>query len=172
MASTLPEATAAKPRITWDEHGLATDAKERGVAYGTQKIDHPDTPYLYYDEEEPGHIRAHDSGGAPHCIGGEKVEVDALKRALGLVASAQENGEERFSQPKWAAVDDEGFQARRHDFYAGEAELAALAKRLPPGWSAQFSRSEPREIFYSHEPSGRTQWDMPEGEPEGGEEEP
>ena len=88
MASTLPEATAAKPRITWDEHGLATDAKERGVAYGTQKIDHPDTPYLYYDEEEPGHIRAHDSGGAPHCLGGEKVEVDALKRALGLVASA------------------------------------------------------------------------------------
>ena len=33
-------------RVTWDERNLAANDAERGIEYGTQKIEQPETPFL------------------------------------------------------------------------------------------------------------------------------
>jgi hypothetical protein len=40
-----------QPRIRWDESALARHRKDRGVRYGTMKIDEPETPFLVYNRE-------------------------------------------------------------------------------------------------------------------------
>ena len=53
----LAEQTAAsaspKARIVWDEKNLAANDAERGVAYGTLKIDQTETPFLYGPASRP-----------------------------------------------------------------------------------------------------------------------
>ena len=38
---------AGNMRIVWDEANIAANDSERGVEYGTQKIELPETPFLY-----------------------------------------------------------------------------------------------------------------------------
>ena len=45
-------------RVTFDEDGIAVDMAERGVLYGTQKINQPETPYIYYNPEEDPDVAA------------------------------------------------------------------------------------------------------------------
>ena len=140
--------------ITWDEEMLAEQERDRGVVYGTQKIDHPDTPFLYYDEEAFPAVQ--EAVGA-----GKKVVIDAadLQKRLGLLHSQ----EERFQQPKYdlAADSSEAFFEKRNDFYSGEAEVAAASVGLPAGWTALMARSLPKAIFYHHAESDTTQWERP-----------
>ena len=147
---------AVARRCYWDEACLQAHEAERGVEYGTMKIDHPDTPFLYYDEKEDSVAGVYEPGKSEP----RRVEVGELQKALGLIA--EQGDGERFSAPKWVATEarDE-FLAKRGEFYAGEAELAALSKGLPSGWIALRARSEPRDVYYYHESSDTTQWRRP-----------
>ena len=50
--TTLKEQLKSRGRVTWNEDILAKHARERGVLYGTMKIDQPDTPFLVYDADK------------------------------------------------------------------------------------------------------------------------
>ena len=48
-----------RARVTWDEAGIQAHDAERGVRFGTMKIDQPDTPFLFLDADDPcGEIAA------------------------------------------------------------------------------------------------------------------
>jgi hypothetical protein len=50
---TAAASASPKARIVWDEKNLAANDAERGVAYGTLKIDQPETPFLYGPASRP-----------------------------------------------------------------------------------------------------------------------
>ena len=46
MAARLRGGAVGGARVVWDEASLAAHEAERGVAYGTMKIDQAETPFL------------------------------------------------------------------------------------------------------------------------------
>ena len=48
-SAAAPSSGSKRATVKWDEESLALNESERGVKYGTMKIDHPDTPFIYYD---------------------------------------------------------------------------------------------------------------------------
>mmetsp|Transcript_4594 Transcript_4594/g.7764 ORF Transcript_4594/g.7764 Transcript_4594/m.7764 type:complete len:150 (-) Transcript_4594:9-458(-) len=121
-------------RITWDEHGIAMHDAERGVMFGKMKVNHPDTPFLYLNEDDPcgdmvgihhknlpTHMPTAEQGGGP---GPSKMFVKELQEVLGLVVT-DNSGCASFSEPKWAQGVE--FEAKRQIFYCNEARVAALS---------------------------------------------
>lgn len=111
----------ANMRATWDEPTLEEHLKERGVEYGTMKIDHPDTPYLYYDKEQDQAL-TFVKGELP-----QTVDIHELQSKLGVLHLAQETGDEH--TPHSAAIskavaDQEerisAFEAKRRAHYRAE----------------------------------------------------
>ena len=156
-----------RPRVTWDEAGIQAHDAERGVRFGTMKIDQPETPFLFLDADDPcGEMAAiHPKYLATHVptaertgAGPHRMHVKELQDALGLVTT-DEDGLASFSRPKWSH--SEGFEAQRQALYRDEARVAALSVGLPDGWAVLLSTSEPREPFYHHEESNLTQWERP-----------
>lgn len=149
-------------RVKWDEEQISSHLLERGVEYGTMKIDHPDTPFLYYEEEQDPPCAQNIGPGVPPA----KMEVEELQQALGLLSDAEESGVKRFHQPKWQAVEGDAaassFAQQRAALYSDEAGHAALQKGLPEGWVVARARSEPRDYYYVHELTGETTWDRPQ----------
>ena len=151
-------ADSSRRGITWDEQTLAAQSLQRGVEYGTMKIEHPDTPFLYYDEAQS---RGDDKQTVCEMNLGqgtkEKLSISEMQDKLELTEClakiANQSEDERFPGPKFARVDT-GFGAQRTAHYGGEVELARLSTGLLPGWKAMYSRSEPREAFYYNEESG------------------
>ncbi|KAJ1633637.1 hypothetical protein T492DRAFT_866436 [Pavlovales sp. CCMP2436] len=102
----------------WDEPTLEEHQKERGVVYGTMKIDHPDTPFLYYDKEADEPFE-YVKGDTP-----KTVDVHELQQKLGVLHLAHVMGEE--VTPHGAAISkavDEhekrlsAFEAKRRAHY-------------------------------------------------------
>ena len=156
-----------RARVTWDEAGIQAHDAERGVRFGTMKIDQPDTPFLFLDADDPcGEMAAiHPKYLATHVptaertgAGPHRMHVKELQDALGLVTT-DEDGLASFSRPKWSH--SEGFEAQRQALYRDEARVAAISVGLPDGWAVLLSTSEPREPFYHHEESNLTQWERP-----------
>lgn len=111
----------ANVRAKWDEPTLEEHLKERGVEYGTMKIDHPDTPYLYYDKDHDQAL-TYVKGELP-----QTVDIHELQSKLGVLHLAQEAGEEH--TPHSAAIskavaDQEerisAFEAKRRAHYKAE----------------------------------------------------
>ena len=79
---------STKPRVKFDEDGIAVDYAERGVLYGTQKIDQVETPYIYYDSDEDPivHLNSNTSNelGVP-----QRMEAAQLQAKLGLLLAQQ-----------------------------------------------------------------------------------
>ena len=168
------------PRVVWDEASLTAQQAERGVEYGTMKIDQIDTPFLYYDgggadgaaEEHAIHSKYLPGLAAPASDekeptasqpGPRQFSEDTLQRMLGLL-EMDADGAAVLERPKYTAAGDADFDAKRQATYAGEAQIAAAAAGLPEGWAAYLSRSEPREIFFFHAATNTTQWDRPDAE--------
>lgn len=108
-------------RAKWDEPTLEEHQKERGVEYGTMKIDHPDTPYLYYDKEHDQAL-TYVRGELPRT-----VDIHELQGKLGVLHLAQQAGEPH--TPRSAAIskavaDQEerisAFEAKRRAHYKAE----------------------------------------------------
>ncbi|KAG8459801.1 hypothetical protein KFE25_014364 [Diacronema lutheri] len=108
-------------RAKWDEPTLEEHLKERGVEYGTMKIDHPDTPYLYYDKEADKPL-TYVKGALP-----QSVDVHELQSKLGVLHLAQEAGDEH--APHSAAISQavaaheekvSAFEAKRRAHYKAE----------------------------------------------------
>ena len=180
-----PPPSAAKrpsPRVVWDEATLAAHQAERGVEYGTMKIDQIDTPFLYYESQSRSddateHHSIHSNflkSLAPEVLEGEgaqgaaasgpkQMAMEDLQKILGLL-EVDEEGAAVLERPKYTAGGDADFEAKRQAIYAGEAQIAAASEGLPDGWAALLSRSEPREIFYYHSATKTTQWERPEVE--------
>jgi len=155
--------TIERRRIKWDEEGIQAHDAQRGVMFGTQKIDQINTPFLYLDQDggdvsiHPAYLKTHvpdvEQMGSPRP---HVMPVQDLQDALGVVETDAQ-GCAVLSQPKWSRTDD--FGAQRQAFYASEARTAALAEGLPDGWTLVMSSAN--EPFYYHEESGETRWDMP-----------
>mmetsp|Transcript_31543 Transcript_31543/g.82454 ORF Transcript_31543/g.82454 Transcript_31543/m.82454 type:complete len:340 (+) Transcript_31543:80-1099(+) len=169
-ASTSPSA-----RVVWDEANLAANDLERGVAYGTMKVDQAETPFLYYEDGQ-GEKGADDPNVAIHSNflpsehvakaeaerpGPRQMNVEELQKMLGLLET-DEKGVAIIEKPKYTATADADFEAKRQAIYAGEAQKAAASVGLPEGWAACLSTSEPREIFYVHLATNSTQWERPD----------
>ena len=58
-AASSAEQGGAKPRVRWNEDGIAKDMEERGKVYGTMKIDQLETPYLYLDQDGGEEVAIH-----------------------------------------------------------------------------------------------------------------
>ena len=128
-----------RPRtICWDEEGIQAHDAERGVLFGTMKVDHVETPYLYLDEANPeGDSAAINSKYLPALVpqvvppnapGPYTMPVAALEHALGLLKT-DEDGLVNLSRPKWAHADEFGVQ--RQELYTREASIAVLSRDLP-----------------------------------------
>ncbi|EOD09617.1 hypothetical protein EMIHUDRAFT_432922, partial [Emiliania huxleyi CCMP1516] len=93
--------TLAKPvvtngqgrRVKWDEQGIQAHDAQRGVMFGTMKIEQLDTPFLYLDEDgggecvaiHPAYLPSHLPGAKQtEALRPHKMEVDELQHALGL----------------------------------------------------------------------------------------
>jgi tetratricopeptide (TPR) repeat protein len=105
-------------RVTWDEAGLARDARERGVLYARMRIDQPDTPFLVYDADKgkQGLIGTVAHNDAPVVY----VDMDELRSKLGLLETAQQGGDSVKAPPSEGAGRTD-FEARRLDVYRDEA---------------------------------------------------
>lgn len=173
MMTSRPPPPPPERRCKWNEESLAAHAEERGVKYGTMKIDHPDTPFLYYDEDRDPvvAVRANMLPEAREKRNGEveggvkqEFHVEELQSKLGLISQAASSHEsdQRFDGPKWGAAEAHAeFLAKRHALYAGEAELAGIIATLPEGWTAYRARSEPHDVYYVNDATGEAVWDMP-----------
>jgi len=185
------EAEPRRRSIKWDEANLAAHNAVRGVEFGTMKIEQPNTPFLYLledgaDTDEaatpnmaihsnylPTHLptltAAEAEAAGPRQMSAEKLAE--LQERMGLIET-NDNGEATLMEPKYAAVSDAEFEAKRQAFYAGEARVGAACLGLPEGWVARGSTSEPGEIYYVHIASDGTetaQWARPgSGEASGG----
>jgi hypothetical protein len=160
-------------RCKWNEESLATHAEERGVKYGTMKIDHPDTPFLYYDEDRDPVVAVRTNmlpearekqDGAVQGDVKQEFQVEELQSKLGLVAQAATSHEsdQRFDRPKWGAAEAHAeFLAKRQALYAGEAELAGITASLPDGWTAYRARSEPHDVYFVNDATGEAVWERP-----------
>ena len=125
-------------RIRWDEDGIQAHDAERGVLFGTMKVDHVHTPFLYVDSSNPeadkvsihhNYLPTHvPHADPPQTAAPYELPVAELQHALGLLETDTE-GKAHRPQPRWAhpAL----FAAQRTDFYTGEAHLATLAHGLP-----------------------------------------
>lgn len=108
-------------RARWDEETLQQHETERGVLYGTMKIDHPDTPYLYYNKEKET-VLEYVKGQPP-----KEVEVPDLQARLGVLHLAQETGEDVTPQAAEAHETAEArerrlaFEKKRREHYKREA---------------------------------------------------
>lgn len=168
------------PRVMWDEASLTAQEAERGVAYGTMKVDQIDTPFLYYEDglgadsavEEHAIHTNYLPGLAPALVekepmmgssaaGPRQISLDELQRMLGLL-EMDEHGAAILERPKYSVAGEADFEAKRQATYAGEAQIAAAAAGLPEAWAAYLSRSEPHEIFYFHAATNATQWERPD----------
>jgi hypothetical protein len=112
-----PSRRDSNARAKWDEPTIAVHMKERGVLYGTMKIDHPDTPYLYYDKENDEAFE-HVKGELP-----KTVDITELQDRLGVLHLAQEAGAP--STPQASALSQgqdrvSDFEARRRAHYTAE----------------------------------------------------
>ena len=129
---------SSKPRVKFDEAGIAVDYAERGVLYGTQKIDQADTPYIYYDSDEEKTENPSSTMVAQYSTKGEPQRMEAadLQRKLGLLVQQQQqqqqqqqdgadqmNVKEEGSAPtqKWEQAEKRmDFESRRRQLYAQE----------------------------------------------------
>lgn len=177
-----------RKRVKWDEPNLKAHDEQRGVAFGTMKIDQLNTPFLYLEDDggewadvkiHPGYLESHvptaSQTGAPRP---HKVDVEQLQESLGLSELIERiRGMETDADgcavlaPRWAQDDAtesspvvrSSFGAQRQALYAQEARMAALSAGLPDGWAVTLSSSEPREPYYAHAESGVAQWERPAG---------
>jgi hypothetical protein len=193
MSSILTNANTPKrvpPRVRFDEEGIAVDYAERGVLYGTQKIDQVDTPFIYYDSEEDDYssnimVAEYAPDGEP-----QKMMASELQAKLGLLAQQQqqeqqeqerkqENGETNEKTPvkepkKWEQVERRmDFESKRRMLYAQEGNTFARGTLpndvqegdddllLPSGWVIMKSRTDGAKFYY-HAGSNTTQWERPE----------
>jgi len=101
------ERSIGEGRVTWNENELARHHAERGIMYARMKIDHPDTPFLVYDEEMTenrnmiGTISNKDAEP-------EFVDIDELQAKLGLLEVEQNCAE--------------AFDEKRQEHYKNEAK--------------------------------------------------
>lgn len=75
-------------RVSWDEASLEQQRQEAGVSYGTQKIDDPLTPYVYYSESVSrvdGIVATSAAGGAAPA----RISIAALQERLIVTADRQ-----------------------------------------------------------------------------------
>jgi hypothetical protein len=90
---------STKPRVKFDEDGIAVDYAERGVLYGTQTIDQVETPYIYYDSDEDPivHLNSNTSEelGVP-----QRMEAVELQAKLGLLLAAQTSAQTTVAMPE------------------------------------------------------------------------
>ena len=141
-------------RIRWDEEGIRAHDAERGVLFGTMKVEHLETPYLYLDDAEPvegelcaaihpKYLPTHvpHASGEPTAPGPYSMPVADLRNALGLLETDEE-GLVNLPRPKWAHADEFGMQ--RQEMYRSEAEVDALSRGLPgtPAHTARCCRAE------------------------------
>ena len=82
--------------LSWDEEGLRRHESERGVAYGTQKIDQPDTPFLYPRDDTTNTVQEAVGHGRK-----QTWDEEELKHKLGLLAQKDAQQEPRFDTPKY-----------------------------------------------------------------------
>jgi len=151
--------------VVWDEEGIAAHDAERGVRFGTMKVDHVGTPYMFLDEEA-GSVAIHSKylpdvvpyALQPDAPGPYTLPVGELRHALGLLET-DAHGTVNLPRPKWSHTEEFGRQV--HELYSGEGRVAALSKELPDGWTVFISRSEPCEPFYFHLETNLTQWERP-----------
>ena len=147
-------------RIRWDEEAIKIHHEERGVKYGTMKIDQPETPFLQYDSDDDPVVRQFVENGAPP----RQVDAAILQRELGLLSAASKADDEEI--PKWRQVETMNkFEAKRNALYHAEALAVAPAIEiegdLPEGWTAHESRSTPVEIYYFNRATGESTWSRP-----------
>eukprot|EP00946_MAST-07B_sp_MAST-7B-sp1_P003615 g3615.t1 len=140
MSSLVPTpGRSSKPRVRFNEEGIAVDMRERGVLYGTQKIDQIETPYIYYDPERDP-IVAQYTEGAP----GPEMVASELQEKLGLLAREQK-------------LDDEAERARLAAdgaaLFAGAsassdvADSGSVAMQTPPPKLKKWEQAERRMEF-------------------------
>ena len=100
-------------KIKWDEESLAKHQAERGILYGTMKIDHPDTPFLIYDSEKAendnliGTIENKDAKP-------EFVDINELQAKLGILSEAQNSGKPLIPPT---------FEQKRKELYQTEGQV-------------------------------------------------
>lgn len=123
-----------RPRkVRWDEEGIQAHDAERGVMFGTMKVDHVETPYLYLDVDDSAAINSKYLPALvpkvvpPNVPGPYKMPVAALEHALGLLKT-DEDGLVNLPRPKWAPAE---FGVQRQELYTGEASVAVLSRDLP-----------------------------------------
>lgn len=156
------ERSGSKPRVKWNEEGIAKDKEERGKVYGTMKIDQIETPFIYYDEDEDPMVSQYKPDGKP-----EKLEAVKLQEALGILAEQQKGncgGEQPIQQ--WEKADRKmEFISNRNKLYNQEAVISSNVVEtivdLPEGWTAHRSTSDPTEIYYFCKATGVSQWEKP-----------
>ena len=166
-AASSAEQGGAKPRVRWNEDGIAKDMEERGKVYGTMKIDQVETPFIYYDEEDDPMVSQYKPNGEP-----EKMEAVQLQDALGILAE-QQKGNCGGAQPmqQWERADRRmEFLSNRDKLYSQEAAVSSNVVEnvvdLPEGWTAHKSSSSPIEIYYFCKATGKSQWEKPTEEEE------
>merc|ERR1712129_158736 len=76
--------------ITFDEVVIEAHKDERGVVYGTQKIDEPETPFLLYDSQMSRAEHAVVEVGEGHVK--TQVDIVDLQSRLGVVQRLQDQG--------------------------------------------------------------------------------
>lgn len=77
----MHQPTQAQRRVSFDEESIAQQRREAGVCYGTQRIDDPLTPYIYYSESvsrAEGTVATSAAGGAAPA----RISIAALQERL------------------------------------------------------------------------------------------
>lgn len=115
-------------RAKWDEETLREHDKERGKAYGTMKIDHPDTPYLYYDFDQQNEVvKEYVRGEEP-----KEINITELQERLGVLHLAQGKGEEVATPAQQGSGDGLSFAEKRKAHYHNEAAACTQGKAQAP----------------------------------------
>ena len=147
-------------KITWDEEGIQAHDAERGVLFGTMKVDHAETPYLYLDEDDPeygtpgihpNYLPTHLPDATPPSKPGPySMPVDELQAALGLLQT-DEHGLVNLrptGRGRWEHADE--FGLRRQELYGGEALVAAYSNGLPGTPARCDGCQRPHHTFVPH----------------------
>ena len=121
--SSLAATPGAKPRVRFHEAGIAVDMAERGVLYGTQKIDQVETPYIYYDPERDPIVAQYNEHGR-----GPEMVAEQLQIKLGLLAQEQAHAQQQQQQQQQHLEEEQGGQGERDQ--ATRAQLAAAGAAL------------------------------------------
>lgn len=72
---------AQKSRVKWDNTTIENHNQERGILYGTMKVNQPDTPFLFIDSRDEDSIRVFQKDGVH-----QQLDADELKVRLGLIS--------------------------------------------------------------------------------------